>query len=731
MSTYALLQAAAIGGNLFVLGIVFGRWRTTAVHRAFLLFLAASLGWASFTLFFALPASEGHEMLAKRLAAVFWIPLNFWILRFMYLLLERKRDLLYYLFAALTAAAAVLYVGTDLALAGYERHDWGVAAVRGPLHLPISLLVAVTGLTALVHMALGWKRANTPLQARSLAVLTIGCGLTYVAVFSANLVLPVFVGLHGFPELGSYGVFLISPFLYLAVMRYDFLRLDAHQVAQQLFETTKDGILLVDTEGMIRQSNYAARVLLANDDPIGRPLRDVVGATLRPQAGTEQLTLGQGESLRTIEVTRSKATHPEAGEVVVLRDVTAQRLAESVLRKSHDELSRQVQQRTEELDQAQKMEAIGTIAGGFAHDFNNILAAVVGFATAAKSDLPEDHPVQRDLDDILMASSRGTGIVRQLMSITRRRKAHRTVVDGAACVAEVVRLAKASAPGNVSVRFEQAATHAVRADPARLTQVLLNMATNAFHAMGRKGGTLTFEVDLTQLAFELELGDREQLPAGRYLQITVRDDGPGMQPEVAKRAFEPFFTTKEEDGTGLGLATAHRIVKEHGGAITLNTAPGQGCTLRVLLPCAEGEVRDEVADHAPVPKGTERIVVVDDAEQVVRAVRRMLEPLGYRIRGFTDPREALCAVKEAPGEVDMVITDLSMPEMTGVELSEALLSLRPDLPILLVTGHDTYRGRGLAESTRIRSVLFKPLDPAALARAVRQQIDSPPPTQRP
>jgi len=558
--------------------------------------------------------------------------------------------------------------------------------------------------------------------------MILGSALAIVAAFTANLVLPVFFGLTGFPELGSYAVFLLSPFLYLAIVRYDFLRIRVPLVAEALFLNSADGILLVDAEGTVTRSNPAARSLLAMDIEDGQPVDRILGHFPLRKRGGQHVLIGEGERQRVLQLTRTPQYRQGAdvGQILMLRDVTAQKRAEDVLRRSRDRLRLQVKERTEELEHAQKMEAIGTIAGGFAHDFNNLLAAIVGFATASKSDLPDGHPVQGDLDEILLAANRGRSVVKQLMSITRRRTPHRTVVDGARTVAEVVNLLEASVPANVAVRFEEKHSHTVRADPSQLGQVLLNMAANSFQAMASKGGTLSLVVDLAELHEGMQFDGFQRLPDGKYVTITVADDGPGMLPDVAKRAFDPFFTTKPpEEGTGLGLATARRIVKEHGGAIELVTGAGEGCTARIYLPCAEGSVRDEHREEIPVPKGTERIWFVDDAEQVTRAASRMLEPLGYRVRTFCRPEDALAAYKEAPFDVDLVFTDQAMPRMNGTQLAEAMLAIRPDLPILLMTGYTVPRERVLAEHVGIRSVLFKPLDRAALATAVRHQLDAP------
>jgi len=732
MSMHPILQGAAIGGYLFILGLIYGRWRLTVVHKAFLAFLWAALGWASVTFFLSLPISQGHELLAKHVGAVFWIPLNFWILRFTYVLLDRRRDAVYFGLAALVAISLALYLGTDLALAGVNRYEWGVAAVRGPLHLPIVGISALCAIVAFANMVAGWRRALSPAQRRPLVLMILGSGLTFITAFTANLVMPVFFGLTGFPELGSYAVFLLSPFLYFAIVRYDFLRIRVPLVAEDLFQNSADGILLIDAEGHVSRSNPAARSLLSMEVDGGLAVERLLQRFHVDKRSGEHLHVGDGDNRRVLQLSRTTQIRygADVGQILVLRDVTAQKNAEEVLRKSRDRLRLQVKERTEELDHAQKMEAIGTIAGGFAHAFNNLLAALVGFATASKSDLPEGHCVQGDLDEILLAANRGRSIVKQLMSFSRRRPAHRSIVEGARAVAEVVKLLEVSVPANVTLRFIETASHAVRADPSQLGQVLLNMATNSFQAMASKGGILKLEVDVAELQEAKEFDGFQRLPEGNYLQITVADDGPGMLPEVAKRAFDPFFTTKPaEEGTGLGLATARRIVKEHGGAIVLETAPGGGCTARIYLPCAEGSVRDEHREELAVPTGTERIWFVDDAEQVTRAASRMLEPLGYRVRTFCDPEDALSAFKQAPEDVDLVFTDQAMPHLSGTELAESMLAIRPELPILLVTGYAVPRERVLADHVGIRSVLFKPLDRAALATAVRHQLDAPAPTK--
>jgi PAS domain S-box-containing protein len=364
-----------------------------------------------------------------------------------------------------------------------------------------------------------------------------------------------------------------------------------------------------------------------------------------------------------------------------------------------------------QLRQAQKMEAIGTLAGGIAHDFNNILSGVLGNAELARMDLPKDHKVQICVDEILRATERARNLINQILTFSRRSDEPNLVVNLGLTVREAYRLLRSTSPLSVDVVLDsEPELPPVEADPTQIYQALMNLATNAWQAFESAPG----RIDIVVRGVSLD-GDEAcaigSLPAGRYLRIQVRDNGPGMSALVKERIFEPFFTTKGLGrGTGLGLAVVHGIVHGHRGEITVESEPGKGTEFAIYLPVASRPAKPEPGGVKPPPAGDgRRILMVDDEEMLLRTGSEILRHLGYRVETRQNPETARVLFAESPGRWDAVMTDLSMPTMTGVELADHLRRIRPDVPIVLMSG---YLGEmDIADYVRqgFRDVLQKPL----------------------
>lgn len=380
-----------------------------------------------------------------------------------------------------------------------------------------------------------------------------------------------------------------------------------------------------------------------------------------------------------------------------------------------------------QIRQAQKLEAIGALAGGIAHDFNNLLAAILGYTELALDHISEQSPAWGRLRRVLTAGERAKELVRQILAFSRQNEQQRQPVQLRLIVKEVLKLMRASLPVTIEIRQCLDSTIApVLADPTQMHQILMNLCINAEHSMRGKGGIL--EINLDEIRnIETECPVPRSLPPGRYVRLTVRDTGHGMEPDVLERIFDPFFTTKENgEGTGMGLAIVQGIVVNHGGAITVSSTAGQGTSFHLYLPLFEKYAEAEIPIEEAVPGGKECILLVDDEEPLARLGQAMLMRLGYQAVVSTNSVEALEIFRAAPQKFDLVITDYTMPVMTGEELVKELRHLRPNIPIILYTGFSHMMNAEKAHALGINAFLLKPLLLRDLGMAIRRALERQP-----
>ena len=378
-----------------------------------------------------------------------------------------------------------------------------------------------------------------------------------------------------------------------------------------------------------------------------------------------------------------------------------------------------------QLQQAQKLEAVGTLSGGIAHDFNNILSIILGNTELAMEDLPEWTPARDNLQEVLKECRRARDVIQQILSFSRRAKSEMRLIDMVPIVNESVKLLRASIPASIEIRKNVGAEmKTILGDSTQIHQVLLNLCTNAAHAMEKKGGVLN--IDLTEHVLDdKEASHYPDVDPGRYFRLTVTDTGCGMTPETMDRIFDPYFTTKEPGkGTGMGLAVVHGIMKRHGGAISVSSEPGEGTTFEILFPAIEEQVAVEKSEASKAMlRGHERILFVDDETALVRLNERRMTQLGYRVEARTDPEEALKSFRSRPDRFNLIITDMTMPRMTGDVLAREAMKIRPDIPILLCTGYSDRIDKEKAKKAGIAGFAMKPLDMAELAGKVRELLD--------
>jgi signal transduction histidine kinase/ActR/RegA family two-component response regulator len=380
------------------------------------------------------------------------------------------------------------------------------------------------------------------------------------------------------------------------------------------------------------------------------------------------------------------------------------------------------------LQQARKMEAIGTLAGGIAHDFNNILTPIIGYTEMAQLEMSEQEKKQWNVDEVLQAAHRAKDLVRQILTFSRQREQENIILSLQPIVKESIKLLRASLPATIEIRLDiDPACSPVSADLTQIQQVIMNLCTNAFHAMEETGGVL--EVSLREVTINGEQRFlHEPLAPGSYVCLAVGDSGRGMDRATRERIFEPYFTTKEQGkGTGLGLALVHGIVKAHRGRVDVYSEKGQGSVFKIYLPViATEEPREQLTTGnvaVSPPRGTETILLVDDEEQIVQMSASMLRHLGYSVVGLTDSVEALRIFAETPGKFDLVITDQTMPGMTGGALAGCLMEIRPDIPVILCTGFSEQMTEERAKTMGIRDYMMKPLTLHDMAFRIRTVLD--------
>ncbi|MFH0727868.1 MAG: CHASE2 domain-containing protein [Pseudomonadota bacterium] len=590
----------------------------------------------------------------------------------------------------------------------------------------IRLLFAIS--LAAVFLVFCWRYSPTVLFFPWIGCLISVPLMTYAFFSLANIWIP-----PGIPWTAITGSFLAAHVLELRRMVRSVS--EARREWEESFNTIDDAILIQDSSGNFVRKNRAADEMPGNilAEELRRRFTNLMaesaihvvantppGENENRRAEPEEMREAEtGKSYEIKSLPREDGNGKFLGAVHVVRDITR--------RKKAQEKEQELQQM---LLQAQKMEAIGTLAGGIAHDFNNILGTIVGYTELVWHSLsPEQTAPRSKLEQVLKASERARDLIMQILTFSRKTEHERKIILLRPILREGLKLFRTALPKSIDVREDLSSDVRAEIDPTQLYQILMNLCTNAYHSMRDGGGTLAVSLKPVTLDTPLFAHD-QQLPVGAYINLTVRDSGQGISREDGEKIFEPYFTTKAKgEGTGLGLAIVRRIAQDHGGLVTFESNPEEGTSFSVYLPRADKitpELPETISDDTMTP-GTGNILLVDDNPQMALLVKQMLERIGYHVETRLAPLEAYEAFKARSTDFDLVMTDLDMPDMTGLELAEKLLAIRPDTAIILSTGYCEPATQERAHAIGIKAVIFKPFHASALSRLIAGVLAGKPP----
>jgi PAS domain S-box-containing protein len=502
------------------------------------------------------------------------------------------------------------------------------------------------------------------------------------------------------------------------------------QILAATIEQSTDSITITDSVGIILYCNPAFTRIsgYTSTEAVGRHIAFIAQdqeAITKLDTLWREVTLGRG-------ATQQITCHHKNGTPYLAETTVTQIISKDGETRNYATVQRDVTHEVQleaQLKQIHKMEAIGTLAGGIAHDFNNILFPIIGYTEMSMDEAPPDSQLAQNLREILQAATRAKQLVKQILTFSKQDSSTRQPIDLVPVLQEAVSLLRASIPATVDIRQAiQRNTGRVLADPTQIHQVIVNLGSNAFHAMRETGGVMTIalkKVAITDAPIEGG-GPAPNLPPGDYLKLSVTDTGHGIEPEISERIFDPFFTTKEmATNTGMGLSMIHGIITSHDGRILVASKPGRGTTFEIFLPEIHIPPVSEISpaeDAGDTPQtGHGHILIVDDEIQSAKIIEKMVSSLGYDTTAFTNSRKARDYFLECHHKVDLVITDLVMPRLTGDVLAAELRKIKPGIPVIICTGHREMLN--IIDTTKYREILMKPVSRKDLAQAARRAIN--------
>ncbi|MCU0662628.1 MAG: response regulator [Myxococcota bacterium] len=711
--------------TIMVLGFhVYLQHRNDSVNGIFLILSFLIFVWNALGFLFLFPVAHAFQVLVPRLMMTMPFAIGMAGIHLAYCLTSSRLNSIYYVLMVIGFSAVIGTLFTEFLVMVVTVEPSGEKAVLGPGFKWVSLYpLSFAYLVYLVVRCL--KRSTDPIEIHMYRAYIAGT-ITSCILGIIDIAIHVHPKYAEIPSLTPAFMAFASIFNFRAISYHNYMMVSVKEAARDILDEARSGIVFEDHKGRIIRINRAGDLILGCESGqlIGRSFNDFFkGEAFPDDMPPRECILQRTSDVRYVIVSRSRICKGKShvGTVYILRDTTEEKRVEEMLQESRRNLEEKVRRRTDELNQAKEMESVGTLAGKIAHDFNNLLSCIFVFTDTAKDEIDKESPLQEDLDEVIIAAKRARTIVRELMAFCRRKEKQDEAVEMVGVVDAAASLVMHTLPPTIRVVTELSSDRIyARGDTAQINQVIMNLCTNAFQSMHRNEGTITLQLKRIVLDENLS-GKYPSLVPGPYIHLRVQDTGRGMDKQTMSHIFEPFFTTRKAfGGTGLGLSTALGIVEAHDGVIQVESILGQGTTFDILLPEIGPETARALDSKHPPRKCRARVLVVDDERQINRAMRRMLEPLGYEVSTFSESLEAFEAFQANPDRFDILITDQTMPQMTGTRLAEEVLSLRPDMPVILMTGYTDSLMPQHAADLGIRRIVSKPIHKDALVALLEE-----------
>jgi len=722
MNYYLFLPFASILINVFAWSYIYAQKQNTAVNKTCLIFLASLLGWVFCDFIAWMPTPPSWKIPLFRIACIFWIPSGFLFLNFTYAFLEKEKDIFYKIMLAACAVAILLSLATDWTIQGHEKTYWGEMVVHGILFDPFILLL-VTPSTLYAYYLTFEKalKTNDTNQKKQLMLLLLGVTISLSIGLVCDFLLPTVLKVHDFIRMGSSVCGVISLCAFLAVIKYNFLSVGVEKAARNLFENILDGIIVLSPDGNIIQINESAKAMFHVRDSEMKSLK--ISDLLANHDCTEtyqnrEIKIERKGEMRFFSVSQSTIEEYEVqlGKLIIVRDFTDIRLAGQEKRLLQGQLQK-----------AQKMEVVGMLAGGVAHDLNNILSGIVSYPELILLHLPEDSPLKKPIKAIQESGLQATEVVEDLLTIARGVAISKETSNLNIIVEEYL-------ASNEHRQIEQ--THSfvkfnkeldsdllnVSCSKIHITKALMNLVINASESTKGSSGTVT--ISTMNRYLDEPLKGYEQVHRGEYTVLIVSDDGPGIASEDLDRIFEPFYTKKKmgRSGSGLGLAVVWNTIQDHKGYKDVKSSH-KGTVFELYFPAERNKITPgkkplSLADYTG---NKEKILVVDDEAQQRDIAFRLLTELNYHAATVSSGELAIEYIKRE--SFDLIVLDMVMPEgINGRETYEAVIKIRPGQKAIIASGYAKTKEVKMAQALGAGKYLKKPYILEKLGMAVKEEL---------